>query len=162
MEPMPGMSLRSAPERALLYILKVDLLSTGESNMADYAHPETLVSTDWVAQHAADPKVRVVEVDVDTKAYDEGHAPGALGWAWNSQLCDTLRRDILPKTQFEELMASSGISNDTTVVIYGEQQLVRGLGAVADENLWPQGRASDERRAQKVVIGRARAFHRSS
>src|SRR5437879_7114027 len=88
--------------------------------MANYAHPETLVSTDWVAQHAADPKVRVVEVDVDTKAYDEGHAPGALGWAWNSQLCDTVRRDILPKTQFEELMASSGISNDTTVVIYGD------------------------------------------
>ena len=47
--------------------------------MANYAHPETLVSTDWVVQHAADPKVRVVEVDVDTKAYDEGHAPGALG-----------------------------------------------------------------------------------
>jgi len=88
--------------------------------MPNYAHPETLVSTDWVAQHAADPKVRVVEVDVDTKAYDEGHAPGALGWAWNSQLCDTVRRDILPKAQFEELMASSGISNDTTVVIYGD------------------------------------------
>ncbi|HXJ44571.1 MAG TPA: sulfurtransferase [Bryobacteraceae bacterium] len=88
--------------------------------MANYAHPETLVSTDWVAQHAADPKVRIVEVDVDTKAYDEGHAPGALGWAWNSQLCDTVRRDILPKTQFEDLMASSGISNDTTVVIYGD------------------------------------------
>jgi thiosulfate/3-mercaptopyruvate sulfurtransferase len=88
--------------------------------MANYAHPETLVSTDWAAQHAADPNVRVVEVDVDTKAYDEGHVPGALGWAWNSQLCDTVRRDILSKPQFEELMASSGISNDTTVVIYGD------------------------------------------
>jgi len=88
--------------------------------MANYAHPETLVSTDWAAQHASDPNVRVVEVDVDTKAYDEGHVPGALGWAWNSQLCDTVRRDILPKPQFEELMASSGISNDTTVVIYGD------------------------------------------
>ena len=88
--------------------------------MANYAHPETLVSTDWVAQHASDPNVRVVEVDVDTKAYDEGHVPGALGWAWNSQLCDTVRRDILPKAQFEELMASSGISNNTTVVIYGD------------------------------------------
>jgi len=88
--------------------------------MANYAHPETLVSTDWVAQHANDPNVRVVEVDVDTKAYDEGHVPGALGWAWNSQLCDTVRRDILSKSQFEELMASSGISNDTNVVIYGD------------------------------------------
>ena len=88
--------------------------------MANYAHPDTLVATDWVAEHANDPKVRVVEVDVDTKAYDEGHVPGALGWAWNSQLCDTVRRDILSKAQFEELMASSGISNDTNVVIYGD------------------------------------------
>jgi len=88
--------------------------------MANYAHPETLVSTDWVAQHATDPKVRVVEVDVDTKAYDEGHVPGAIGWAWNSQLCDTLRRDILSKDKLEELLGSSGISNDTTVVIYGD------------------------------------------
>src|SRR5690242_9234938 len=88
--------------------------------MSNYAHPETLVSTDWAAQHASDSNVRVVEVDVDTKAYDEGHVPGALGWAWNSQLCDTVRRDTLPKPQFEELMASSGISNTTTVVIYGD------------------------------------------
>ena len=88
--------------------------------MANYAHPETLVSTDWVAQHASDPNVRIVEVDVDTKAYDEGHVPGAIGWAWNSQLCDTLRRDILPKDKLEELLASSGISNDTTIVIYGD------------------------------------------
>lgn len=88
--------------------------------MADYAHPETLVSTDWVAQHHADPNVRIAEVDVDTKAYDEGHVPGAIGWAWNSQLCDTVRRDILSQNQFEELMSQSGISPDTTVVIYGD------------------------------------------
>jgi thiosulfate/3-mercaptopyruvate sulfurtransferase len=88
--------------------------------MANYAHPETLVSTDWVAQHANDPNVRVAEVDVDTKAYDEGHVPGAIGWAWNSQLCDTVRRDILSKEQFEELMSASGITPDTTIVIYGD------------------------------------------
>jgi len=88
--------------------------------MQNYAHPETLVSTDWVSQHANDPGVRVVEVDVDTKAYDEGHVPGAIAWAWNSQLCDTLRRDILSKEQFEQLMSSSGISPETTVVIYGD------------------------------------------
>src|SRR5436309_480120 len=88
--------------------------------MANYAHPDTLVATDWVAEHANDPKVRVVEVDVDTKAYDEGHVPGAIGWAWNTQLCDTVRRDILSKEQFEELMSSSGVSPDTTLVIYGD------------------------------------------
>ncbi len=88
--------------------------------MAEYAHPETLVSTDWVAAHASDPHVRIAEVDVDTKAYEEAHIPGALGWAWNTQLCDTLRRDILSKEQFEELMSSSGVAPDSTLVIYGD------------------------------------------
>jgi thiosulfate/3-mercaptopyruvate sulfurtransferase len=88
--------------------------------MTEYAHPEVLVTTDWVAEHINDPNVRVAEVDVDTKAYDEGHVPGAIGWAWNTQLCDTLRRDILSKEQFEELMSSSGVRPDTTLVIYGD------------------------------------------
>jgi thiosulfate/3-mercaptopyruvate sulfurtransferase len=88
--------------------------------MSDYAHPEALVSTDWVAQHSTDSNVRVVEVDVDTKAYKEGHVPGAIGWDWTSQLCDVVRRDILSKTQFEKLMADSGVSNSTTVVLYGD------------------------------------------
>ena len=61
---------------------------------ASYAHPEVLVNTDWVASHAKDANVRVVEVDVDTKAYDESHVPGAIAWAWNTQLCDTVVRDI--------------------------------------------------------------------
>jgi thiosulfate/3-mercaptopyruvate sulfurtransferase len=61
-----------------------------------------------------------VEVDVDTKAYSEGHVPGAIAWAWNTQLCDTVVRDILSKEKFEELMTQSGIGPDTTVVIYGD------------------------------------------
>ena len=88
--------------------------------MADYAHPEVLVSTDWVAQRVQDPTVTIVEVDVDTKAYDEGHVPRAIAWAWNTQLCDTVVRDILPKQKFEELMTHSGITNNSTVVIYGD------------------------------------------
>src|SRR5712691_7227923 len=88
--------------------------------MPNYAHPETLVSTDWVAQHSADKKVRVVEVDVDTKAYDEGHVPGAIAWAWNTQLYDTVRRDILSRQQLEELMEASGVTPDTTLIIYGD------------------------------------------
>jgi thiosulfate/3-mercaptopyruvate sulfurtransferase len=88
--------------------------------MAAYAHPETLVSTDWTAAHTNDPQVRIVEVDVDTKAYEEGHVPGASAWAWNSQLADQVRRDILSKQQFEELMSSSGITPDSTLVIYGD------------------------------------------
>jgi thiosulfate/3-mercaptopyruvate sulfurtransferase len=88
--------------------------------MADYAHPEALVSTEWVAGHSEDPSVRVVEVDVDTNSYKEGHVPGAIAWSWTTQLCDTVRREILSKAQFEKLMGESGISNDTTVVVYGD------------------------------------------
>jgi len=88
--------------------------------MSEYVHPEVLVSVDWVVNHTSDSKVRIVEVDVDTKAYDEGHIPNALGWAWNTQLCDTVRRDIIPKAQFEALMGDSGIRNTTTVVLYGD------------------------------------------
>jgi thiosulfate/3-mercaptopyruvate sulfurtransferase len=88
--------------------------------MNTYAHPEVLVNTDWVSTHSGDPNVRLVEVDVDTKAYEEGHAPGATAWAWNTELCDTLVRDILSKERFEWLMTRSGIDNDTTVVLYGD------------------------------------------
>jgi thiosulfate/3-mercaptopyruvate sulfurtransferase len=88
--------------------------------MSDYAHPETLVSTQWVADHANDPKVRIAEVDVDTKSYHDGHVAGAAGWAWSTQLCDTVRRDILPKEQFERLMSESGVEPSTTLVIYGD------------------------------------------
>lgn len=88
--------------------------------MAEYAHPEAIVSTEWVDAHRGDSNVRVVEIDVDTKAYDEGHVPGAIAWAWNTQLCDTVRRDILSPQQFEELMNNSAIKPDTTVVLYGD------------------------------------------
>ena len=71
--------------------------------MSTYAHPEVLVSTGLGGRHANDSNVRVVEVDVDTKAYDEGHVPGAIAWAWNTQLCDTVVRDILSKDAIRSL-----------------------------------------------------------
>jgi thiosulfate/3-mercaptopyruvate sulfurtransferase len=79
-----------------------------------------LVSTEWVAQHASDPSVRIAEVDVDTAAYDQGHVPGAVGWNWTTQLCDTVVRDIAPKAKLEELLGSSGVDNATTVILYGD------------------------------------------
>src|SRR6266542_1451752 len=88
--------------------------------MSDYARPEMLVSTEWVDQHKFDPHVVIVEVDVDTQAYEEGHVPGALGWNWQTQLCDTLRRDVISKTDLEKLFSESGISNDTTIILYGD------------------------------------------
>ena len=82
--------------------------------------PSVLVATDWVAAHAADANLRVVEVDVDTAAYDQGHVPGAVGWNWTTELCDTLVRDIIPLRKLEELLGKSGIDNNTTVVLYGD------------------------------------------
>lgn len=82
--------------------------------------PEVLVSTDWVAQHLNDPNIRIAEVDVDTAAYEQGHVPGAVGWNWTTELCDTLIRDIVPPRKLEELLGKSGIDNNTTIVLYGD------------------------------------------
>ena len=88
--------------------------------MADYAHPESLVSTEWVAEHGNDANVRLVEVDVDTSAYEQGHIAGAVGWNWQSQLQQPVRRDLASKEEIEELLGSSGIGNGTTVILYGD------------------------------------------
>ncbi len=85
-----------------------------------YAHPEVLVDTDWVRQHKDDSNVKLLEVDVDTNAYDEGHIPGAIAWNWTSQLSDNVRRDILSADELEKLASQSGISNDDTIVLYGD------------------------------------------
>jgi len=81
---------------------------------------DALVTTQWVAEHLKDPKVRVVEVSVDPGVYEKGHVQGAVGWKWHSELCDPVRRDVLTAQQFEALCARSGIANDTTVVLYGD------------------------------------------
>ena len=85
-----------------------------------YAHPEVLVETDWVAQHLEDRHLRIVEVDADTAAYEQGHIPGAVGWNWTTDTQDPLRRDVAGKKQVEELLGKSGIGEDTTVVLYGD------------------------------------------
>jgi thiosulfate/3-mercaptopyruvate sulfurtransferase len=88
--------------------------------MTRYAHPEVLVTTSWLAEHLRDPKLRVVEVDADTSAYSKGHIFGAIAWSWTTQLADQVRRDILPPAEFENLLAGSGVSNETTLVLYGD------------------------------------------
>jgi thiosulfate/3-mercaptopyruvate sulfurtransferase len=85
-----------------------------------YAQPEVLVDTDWVEQHLTDPKARVVEVDAEPSEYEEGHVPGSVGWNWATQLSDQRVRDLLSKEAFEMLMSQSGIANDTTVILYGD------------------------------------------
>lgn len=81
---------------------------------------EVLVTTEWVADHLSDRAVRLVEVDVDTDAYEQGHIPGAIGWNWKTDLQRHPVRDIPTKAEWEALLSRSGIGNDTTVVLYGD------------------------------------------
>jgi len=88
--------------------------------MSNYANPDVLVSTAWVAEHLKDPKVRLIEVDVDTTAYEKGHIEGAIGWNWQTDLNDRTRRDIIDPRSFAELCRNAGISPEDTVIFYGD------------------------------------------
>ena len=85
-----------------------------------YARPEALVTTSWVADHLNDPKVKLIEVDVDTTSFDKGHIPGAIGWNWQTDLQDRVVRDVIDPRSFAELCRRSGVNNDDTVIIYGD------------------------------------------
>jgi thiosulfate/3-mercaptopyruvate sulfurtransferase len=85
-----------------------------------YANP-VLVETDWVAEHLDDPKVRLVESDEDVLLYEVGHIPGAVKIDWHEDEQDQVTRDFISKEQFEQLLSSRGIANDTTVVFYGDR-----------------------------------------
>lgn len=86
-----------------------------------YAHPEVLVDTNWVLEHHKDGNVRIAEVDYDpTSNYNQAHIPNSVLFDWKKDINDPLKRDILQKSQLEELFARSGISSDTTIVLYGD------------------------------------------
>ncbi|MCY4475927.1 MAG: sulfurtransferase [Chloroflexi bacterium] len=90
-------------------------------NSRGYANADALVSTDWVAKHGNDDGVRIVESNEDPLLYPSGHIPGAVEIDWAADLNDQLRRDYLDRDGFASLMSSKGISNDTTVVLYGDR-----------------------------------------
>ncbi len=89
--------------------------------MAEYVHPEVLVSTDWVSDHIGDPAIKIVESDEDVLLYEVGHIKGAIKIDWQTDLQDQLIRDYIDKDKFEELLSEQGISNDSTVVFYGDK-----------------------------------------
>jgi thiosulfate/3-mercaptopyruvate sulfurtransferase len=89
--------------------------------MSDYAHPDALVTTGWVAEHASDPKVKIIEVDVEpAKGYDVGHVKNAIGWNWTTDLCDTTIRDLIDPKAFAALASKAGINPGDTVIFYGD------------------------------------------
>jgi thiosulfate/3-mercaptopyruvate sulfurtransferase len=88
--------------------------------LAEYAHPEKLVTADWLAAHLDDPDVVIVESDEDVLLYDTGHIPGAIKVDWHTELNDQVTRDYLDGEGFARLMSEKGIGRDTTVVFYGD------------------------------------------
>ena len=94
--------------------------SATEVSRAGYAHPEVLVDTQWVQDHAKDPKVKIVEVDVDTNAYQSGHVTGAIGLDWRKDLQARPVRDLLPREELEALLSQKGIASEDTIIVYGD------------------------------------------
>jgi len=91
-----------------------------DPKLAQYAHPERLVTTEWVAQHLDDPGVVIAESDEDVLLYETGHIPGAVKIDWHADLNDPVARDYVDAEAFAALMSSKGISPDTTIVFYGD------------------------------------------
>jgi len=86
-----------------------------------YAHPEALVSTQWLAEHLGDPAVRILESDEDVLLYEIGHIPGALKIDWHADLNDQVQRDYISRDEFEALVRRLGIDDSMTVVLYGDK-----------------------------------------
>lgn len=94
---------------------------TTDPKFADYAHPEALVSTAWVAENLNTPGVVIVESDEDVLLYETGHIPGAVKIDWHTELNDQVVRDYVQGPEFAEMMSAKGISRDDTIVVYGDK-----------------------------------------
>jgi thiosulfate/3-mercaptopyruvate sulfurtransferase len=93
-------------------------MTVAEATSTD--RPAVLVTTDWAREHLDDPKVRFVEVDVDTDSYETGHLPGAVGINWRRQLTDPVARDLAGREALQQLLRDAGIDDDTLIVLYGD------------------------------------------
>jgi len=105
----------------IIFVILTFAASYKEFYMSDYAHPDSLVSTEWLAEHLNDPDVRVVESNEDPLLFDTGHIPGSVKIDWTADLNDQLARDYIKRTQFAKLMRAKAITNDTTVIFYGDK-----------------------------------------
>jgi thiosulfate/3-mercaptopyruvate sulfurtransferase len=87
--------------------------------MGGYANPDALVETDWLEEHLNDPRVRLIEVDEDTQAYEKGHIPGSVAWNWSTDLHSKVGREYVSQAEFSDLLSRAGVGKGTTVVVYG-------------------------------------------
>jgi len=113
----PGLAGGDTPQEETLMPVALDQ----DPKLGQYAHPERLVTTGWLAEHLGDPGLVVVESDEDVLLYDTGHIPGAVKVDWYTELNDEVTRDYVDGPRFARLMGSKGIGRDTTVVIYGDK-----------------------------------------
>ncbi len=131
--------------------------------LAQYAHPERLVTTDWLAEHLDDAGLAVVESDEDILLYETGHIPGAVKVDWHTELNDPVTRDYLDGERFAALMRDKGIGRDTTVVFYGDKSnwwaayalWVFSLFGHPDVRLLDGGRAKWEAEGRPMTTDRA-------
>lgn len=119
---MPVATRSPTPWKAWLSItaLGVASLASGAVGAATAIPAGPLVSTDWLAQNLDNPQVRVIEVSVNPGLYERAHVPGAVNFSWHNDLNDKVRRDIVSQQGFEALLSKSGVTPDTTVVLYGD------------------------------------------
>ncbi len=101
--------------------MSTDTTTSSMTPASGYAHPEMLVDTEWVAQHLNDRDVRLIEADEDVLLYEIGHIPGAVKLDWHVDVQDKLNRDFINQQEFEQLMSHWGITNNTTIVLYGDK-----------------------------------------
>jgi thiosulfate/3-mercaptopyruvate sulfurtransferase len=122
----------------------------------DYAHPEMLVSTEWLAEHLDDPGLVVAESDEDVLLYETGHIPGAVKLDWHTELNDPLTRDYVDGSGFARLMSERGVSRDTTLVLYGDRNNWWAAYALWVTTLFghPDVRLLDGGRAKWIAEGR--------
>jgi thiosulfate/3-mercaptopyruvate sulfurtransferase len=114
---LPPLTDRSPNRKACAVTVPVDT----DAKLAQYAHPERLVTTQWLADHLGEPGLVVVESDEDVLLYDSGHIPSAVKVDWHTDLNDPVTRDYVNGARFAEVMGSRGIGRDTTVVVYGDK-----------------------------------------
>ena len=132
---------------------------TTDPKFADYAHPEALVSTAWVAENLNTPGVVIVESDEDVLLYETGHIPGAVKIDWHTELNDQVVRDYVQGPEFAEMMSAKGISRDDTIVVYGDKSnwwaayamWVFKLFGHADVRLMDGGRAKWEAEGREMT-----------
>lgn len=114
----------SVQKRAMLIVLLLVLVTVFAAVLPvaaqDDALEEVIVNADWLEERLEDANVRVIEVSVIPGVYERGHIPGALNFVWHTDFVDTLQRDIVSADRFQELVRTAGINEDTTVVLYGD------------------------------------------